>query len=37
MEAFDNNLVIRHLDRVAVKDDGCELTFKAGVTVEVKV
>ena len=28
---------IRHLDKVVVKDDGYEMTFKAGVTVEVEV
>ena len=37
MEAFNNDLVIRYLDRVVVKDDGYEVVFKAGVTVEVKV
>ena len=36
MEAFNNDLVIRYLDRVAVKDDGYEVIFKAGVTVEVE-
>ncbi len=37
MEAFNNDLVIRYMDRVVVKDDGYEVTFKAGVTVEVEV
>ena len=37
MEAFNNNLVIRYLDRVVVKDDGYAVTFKAGVTVEVEI
>ncbi len=37
MEAFNNDLVIRYLDRAVVKDDGYEVTFKAGVTVEVEV
>ena len=37
MEAFNNDLVIRYLDRVVVKDDGYEVIFKAGVTVEVEV
>ena len=37
MEAFNNDLVIRYLDRVVVKDDGYEVAFKAGVTVEVEV
>ena len=37
MEVFNNDLVIRYLDRVVVKDDGYEVTFKAGVTVEVEV
>ena len=37
MEAFNNDLVIRYLDRVVVKDDGYEVVFKAGVTVEVGI
>ena len=37
MERFNNDLVIRYLDRVIVKDDGYEVAFKAGVTVEVEV
>ena len=37
MEVFNNDLVIRYLDRVVVKDDGYEVAFKAGVTVEVEV
>ena len=37
MEIFNNDLVIRYLDRVVVKDDGYEVIFKAGVTVEVEV
>ena len=37
MGAFNNDLVIRYLDRVVVKEDGYEVVFKAGVTVEVKV
>ena len=37
MESFNNDLVIRYLDRVVVKDDGYEVTFKAGVTVAVEV
>ena len=37
MEAFNNDRVIRYLDRVVVKEDGCEVIFKAGVTVEVEV
>lgn len=37
MERFNNDLVIRYLDRVVVKDDGYEVAFKAGVTVEVEV
>ena len=36
MEAFNNDLVIRYLDRVVVKDDSCEVAFKAGVSVEVE-
>ena len=37
IEAFNNDLVIRYLDNVVVKDDGYEVIFKAGVTVEVEV
>ncbi|MDO5456708.1 MAG: recombinase family protein, partial [Eubacteriales bacterium] len=37
MEAFNNDLVIRYLDKVAVKDDGYEVVFKAGVRVEAEV
>ena len=37
MEAFNNDLVIRYLDRVVVKNDGYEVAFKTGVTVEVEV
>ena len=37
MEAFNNDLVIRYLDNVVVKEDGYEVAFKAGVTVEVEV
>ena len=37
MESFNNDLVIRYLDRVVVKDDGYEVVFKAGVTVEVEI
>ena len=37
MEAFNNDLVIRYLDKVVVKEDGYEVIFKAGVTVEVEV
>ena len=36
MEDFNNDLVIRYLDRVIVKDDGYEVAFKAGVTVEAE-
>ena len=36
-DAFNNDLVIRYLDRVVVKDEGYEVAFKAGVTVEVEV
>ena len=31
------SMVIRYLDRVVVKDDGYEVIFKAGVTVEVEI
>ena len=37
MESFNNDLVIRYLDRVVVKDNGYEVIFKAGVTVEVEI
>ena len=37
MESFNNDLVIRYLDKVVVRDDGYEVAFKAGVTVEVEV
>ena len=37
MESFNNDLVIRYLDRVVVKDDGYKVVFKAGVTVEVEI
>jgi hypothetical protein len=37
MEAWGNDLVIRYLDRVVVKEDGYEVVFKAGMTVEVEV
>ncbi|MBO6137253.1 MAG: hypothetical protein J6O71_01440 [Lachnospiraceae bacterium] len=37
MESFNNDLVIRYLERVVVKDDGYEVIFKAGVTVEVEI
>ena len=37
MERFNNDLVIRYLDRVVVRDDGYEVVFKAGVRVEVEV
>ena len=37
MEAFNNDLVIRYLDKVVVKENDYEVAFKAGVTVEVDV
>lgn len=37
MERFNNDLVIRYLDKVIVKDDGYEAIFKAGVKVQVEV
>ena len=37
MDAFNNNLVIRYLDKVVVKDVGYEVAFKAGVTVGVEI
>ena len=36
MESFNNDLVIRYLDRVVVQDDGYEVVFKVGVKVEVE-
>ena len=37
MESFNNDLVIRYLVRVVVKDDGYEVIFKASVTVKVEI
>ena len=37
MERFNNDLVIRYLDRVVVQDDGYEVAFKAGVKVQAEV
>ena len=37
MESFNNDLVIRYLDRVVVREDCYEVIFKAGVTVEVEI
>ena len=37
METFNNDLVIRYLDKVVVKEDGYEVAFKAGVSVEVEI
>ena len=37
MERFNNDLVIRYLDRVVVQDGGYEVAFKAGVKVQVEV
>ena len=37
MVAFNNDLIIRYLDSMVVKDDGYEVIFKAGVTVEVEI
>ena len=37
MTGFKNDLVIRYLDKVIVKDDGYEVIFKAGVKVQVEV
>ena len=37
MEAFNNDLIIRYLDKVVVKEDGYEVVFKLSVTVEVEV
>ena len=32
---YDNEMVIRYLDRVVVKDDGYEARLKGGVTITV--
>jgi hypothetical protein len=37
MGAFNNDPVIRYLDKVVVKDDGYEVIFKTGVTVDVEI
>lgn len=37
MERFNNDLVIRYLDRVAVQEEEYEVVFKAGITVEIMV
>ena len=37
MTGFDNDLVIRYLDRVIVHEDGYEVVFKTGTVVEVRV
>ena len=37
MTGFNNDLVIRYLDRVVVHEDGYEVVFKAGTAVEVRV
>jgi hypothetical protein len=34
---FNHDPVIRHPDQIVVRDDGCEMTFKAGVNVEVEI
>ena len=36
MTGFDNDLVIRYLDRIVVQEDGYEVVFKAGTAVEVR-
>ena len=37
IDAFNNNLVIRYLDKVVARDDDYEVAFKAGVAVEAGV
>ena len=37
MAGYNNDLVIRYLDQIVVRDDGYEVVFKAGVTVEVEI
>ena len=34
---YNNDLVIRYLDRMVVEEDGYKVLFKAGVTVEVEI
>ena len=33
---FDNELVVRYVDRVIVQDNGYDVVFKAGITVKVR-
>ena len=35
--ALAKSSLVRYLERVVVKDDGYEVAFKAGVTVEVEI
>ena len=37
MAGYNNDLVIRYLDQIVVRDDGYEVVFKAGMAVEVEV
>ena len=37
MAGYNNDLVIRYLDKVVVAEEGYEVAFKAGVTVEVEM
>ncbi len=37
MAGFNNDLVIRYLDKVTVYEDGYEVAFKAGTVVEVEI
>ena len=37
MAGFDNDLVIRYLDKVVVREEGYEVIFKADVIVEVEI
>ena len=37
MAGYNNDLVIRYLDKVVVDEEGYEVVFKAGVTVEVEI
>ena len=37
MERFNNDLVIRYLDRVVVQEDVYEVMFKAGVSAEIRI
>ena len=33
MIRFENELIIRYIDKVIVEDDGCKVVFRAGIEV----